>query len=640
MQGKARQFDICVYGGTAAGVVAAYSAAQMGANVILVAPEPVLGGMTTGGLGFTDIGNKQAVLGIAKQFYRRLGDHYGKLEQWVFEPHVAQEIIESYASHPNITLVMNTRLESVVRKGTAIRKASFSGGLIVKARQWIDCSYEGDLMAASGVSYVVGREDSSVYGECWNGSHVMKDHQFPDGVDPFVVPGDSTSGLLWGIQPWMLKAEGCGDDYVQAYNYRICLTDDPDNMIPIEKPDNYDPAVYELLVRLMAAQPSKKSLNDYFIWSLMPGRKTDVNNRGGFSTDMIGMNHAYPEASWEEREEIIQAHKDYTIGLLWFFGHDTRVPVELRHEMLRWGYPKDEYVKTGHWTPQLYVREARRMVGEYVATQADCESRTSLEDGIAIAAYTMDSHNTERVVIEKDGRKMVKNEGDVEIRGGLPYPVSYRSLTPKREECTNLLVPVCLSASHIAYGSIRMEPVFMATSQAAGIAAAKCASRRCVVQKVDVSAIQDLMASDSYLDGTPAEILIDDDNAAVTYSDGFIRRTGRGGYGPSWLEAKQPAGQKVTYTLPAELDGKVTIYSYQHTADHLAYSANFTLRLGDSVQQISFDRKSFSVQGQTKGDWYCLGSYDLKAGEEKILEMSTDDRSRPFRTDSILIIIE
>lgn len=485
--------EVCIYGGTSAAVTAARAAAEAGSKVIIICPDPVLGGMTTGGLGSTDIGNKQAIIGMARQFYRDLGTHYGTGEQWTFEPSAAQAILDSYVDNPDITIYHGYYLSGVKKKGTRIvsitcRDEDGGNAKTVRADSFIDAGYEGDLMAMAGVSYHVGREDSSVYGEEWNGSHLSRWHQFPDGIDPYVEKGNPDSGLLWGIQDWKMKAEGEGDNYVQAYNFRLCFSNDPDNQIPITRPDDYDPSMYELLGRVCEAD-ADPTLRNYLGWSDMPNGKTDVNNCGAFSTDMIGMNHDYPEASWERRKEIIAAHKSYTLGLIWFLYSDPRVPKVVQDFLRQWGYAKDEYVKTGGWTHQIYVRESRRMIGDYVATQADCQGRGTVTDGIGYAAYTMDSHNCERIVVEKDGMMMVKNEGDVEIGGGLPYPISYRSITPKREECTNLLVPVCVSSSHIAFGSIRMEPVFLGLGQACGVAASLAG--RGPVQDVDVRSIQE-----------------------------------------------------------------------------------------------------------------------------------------------------
>ena len=484
--------DVCVYGGTSASVTAARAAAEEGCDVVIICPDIVLGGMTTGGLGATDIGNKQAIRGMAREFYRALGKHYGTDEQWKFEPHAASEILDSWVDNPKIKIFREYYLAKVDKKGTRIRSITCenaSGAKTIKAKCFIDCTYEGDLMAMAGVSYHVGREANSVYGETLNGYQLRDLHQFKDNVDPFVVPGDPSSGLLWGISKQTPRTLGDGDNYVQAYNFRLCLSNDPANQIPFTKPDDYDPARYELLARIIQADPNPV-YNMYFGWSLMPNGKTDVNNKGPFSTDMIGMNYEYPDATWERRKEIIQAHKSYTLGLMWFYVSDPRVPASMRDEIKKWGWAKDEYPKTGNWTHQLYIREARRMIGEYVATQADCEGKGNVQDGIGYAAYTMDSHNCERLVIEKDGKLMVKNEGDVQVRGGVPYyPISYRSITPKREECTNLLVPVCLSSSHIAYGSIRMEPVFLELGQVSGMAAAIAGKKP--VQTIDITPIQE-----------------------------------------------------------------------------------------------------------------------------------------------------
>ena len=373
------EYDVCVYGGTSAGVIAAYAVAKQGKKVLLVEPGYRLGGMTSGGLGQTDIGNKQVVKGLALDFYRRVGATYGRLESWIFEPSVAERIFKDYISRGNVEVLYGHRIVDAKKQGASIISINVESvenlaqTKSIAAKVFIDCSYEGDLMARAGVTYVVGREDNKTYGEDHNGVQMQHLHQFVDNVDPYIEKGNPASGLLWGISDAALAPTGSGDNMVQAYNYRICLTSDKENMLPIEKPANYDASRYELLLRIIEAQ-KLYALNNYFIISPMPNNKTDINNRGAFSTDMIGMNHSYPEASYEERAEIIQAHKDYTLGLLWFMGNDERVPKQLRDQMLALGLPKDEYVEYGHWTPQLYIREARRLVGEYVATQANCDN--------------------------------------------------------------------------------------------------------------------------------------------------------------------------------------------------------------------------------------------------------------------------
>ena len=407
-------------------------------------------------------------------------------------------------------------------------------------------------------------------------------------------------------------------------------------MVPIEKPENYDPAHYELLLRLMEAQPDKRQLSDYFIWSLMPGRKTDVNNKGGFSTDMVGGNHAYPEASFQERQEIIQAHKDYTIGLLYFVGHDERVPASIREEMLKWGLPKDEYLETDHWTPQLYIRECRRMIGEYVATQKDCEQKTHIEDWVGMAAYTMDSHNCQRVVVVKDGVPMVKNEGNVEVKVGGPFPISYRSLTPKREECTNLLVPIALSASHIAYGSIRMEPVFMVLGQACGIATALADG---IVQNADAAQIRSIMETDPYMDGSQADVIIDDGSPLVVVSEGWQQTKGRRGYGPTYYELKGDYTDAfVEYTLPDTLSGMWDVYCFQQLKDKTNPVMHYEIRIGEETYQKTFDRSEMKLVGQVSGEWFHLGEFELEAGVRSVVNMSSDKCDLPLRADALLLV--
>jgi len=633
-----KSYDVCIYGGSSAAVTAAYSAAQMGKKVIVVSPDERIGGLTTSGLGWTDIGNKQAVFGVAKQFYRKLGDRYGRLESWVFEPSAALEVMESYLDHPNIKVVKGFWLEDVQTEDTRILSITVSDHkgktMTVSAPYFIDGTYEGDLMARSGITYHVGREDNSVYGETWNGVQLLDRHQFPDGIDPYVEKGNPESGLLWGISDAAVSPNGTGDGLSQAYNYRICLTDSLENMIPITKPENYDPSHYELLIRLMEAQPEKTELTDYFIWSPLPGRKTDVNNKGGFSTDMIGANHDYPEGSYEERQFIIQAHKDYTLGLLYFVGHDERVPKQIREEMLRWGLPKDEYVETGNWTPQLYVRECRRMVGEYVATQKDCEQKTDVHDWVGIAAYTMDSHNCQRLVVIKDGVPMVKNEGNVEVKVGGPFPVSYRSLTPQREECTNLLVPIALSASHIAYGSIRMEPVFMVLGQACGIAASFADG---MVQEVDASRIRGIMETDPYMDGSQADVILDDGNSCITLSEGWVQTRGRRGYGPTYYELTGDCSEAyVDYALPDDLTGEWDIYSYQQLKDKTNPVAYFNVSVAGKETVVTCDRNTLALVGQVSGEWFHIGTYDLAGGGK--VRMTAPKSDLPLRADALLLV--
>lgn len=482
--------DVCIYGATPAGITAACAVREAGKSVVLIEPGGRIGGMTAGGLGWTDLYHPDEVLeGRAREFYSRVARHYGEDGlKLTFEPKVAHRIFCGFLEENGCTPEMNRRIVSVWKNGNRISgivlensTAPDADSLAVEAKVFIDCSYEGDLLAKAGVSYTTGREPNSRYGETGNGAQMRAKHQFPDGVDPYVEKGNPDSGLLWGIMPGNPRPDGEGDGDIQAYNFRLTLTCDSANMIPITKPENYDPSRYELLIRLKEVAPWK-SYKDCLKWSIMPGQKTDMNNQGAFSTDMIGASRNYPEASYAERGRIWKEHLDYTLGLLYFMWTDPRIPERIRHDLARWGWPKDEYPESGHITPQLYVRESRRMLGRMVMTQNHCEGRIIEPDTIALADYTMDSHNCGRYVV--DG--MVKNEGDVQIYIKNPYPVSYRAVTPRQSEASNLIVPVCLSASHIAFGSIRMEPVYMVLGETCGMAAVNAIDRHngCV-QDVD-----------------------------------------------------------------------------------------------------------------------------------------------------------
>lgn len=642
-QKKALTYDVCIYGGTSAGVIAAYAAARMGKSVVLIEPGKHLGGLTSGGLGYTDIGNKYAITGLALDFYRRMGKHYGKFEQWIFEPHAAEEIFNDYVKIANVRVLYDYRIHSVEKNDRTIEKIvlensspdSESSNRTVAAKMFIDCSYEGDLMAKAGVSYTVGRESNSDYHETYNGVQLMEGHQFPNGIDPYKIPGDSASGLLWGISDNKLKASGSGDKKVQAYNYRICLTDDPKNMTTIVRPENYDSTKYELLLRLFKAQPEKRTLNDYFFFGKMPNHKTDINNRGGFSTDMIGMNYDYPEADYKERAAIIKKHEDYSKGLLYFFGHDSRVPAELKNEMLQYGYPKDEYTDNNNWSPQLYIRESRRMKGMYVMTQANCQGKEVVSDGIGIAAYTMDSHNCERIVVNG----MVKNEGNVEIGGFGPYPISYRSLIPVEAECKNLFVPVCLSASHIAYGSIRMEPVFMVLAQSAAIAASMAIDEKKPVQQVDVKKLQFILKNNPLLDGSIPEVVADNDDTANVSITGDWKRITSGGYGPSYLVSEpSDTARTVQFTPEIKVDGSYFVYAYIPEVDGAAKRMHYMVYDGKISKDVFIDKSDIQVEGQTSGEWISLGKYNLQRNTRSYVKITNGKADGAVAADAIRFV--
>ena len=632
--------DICVYGGTSAGVIAAYTAKQQGKSVVLIEPGQRLGGMTSGGLGYTDIGNKYAVKGLALDFYRRIGQHYGKFEQWIFEPKVAKAVYEDYVKRADLDVRYNTRLYSVKKEDGIIREIilensrqpAVSTNTSLKAKMYIDCSYEGDLMAKAGVGYTVGREDNKAYNETLSGVQFAQAlsiyHQFPDGVDPYIIPGKPESGLLWGINGQPLEPEGTGDKKVQAYCFRLCLTSNPENMVPITRPENYDSTKYELLVRFLDVELEQTEWYKHF--KPMPNNKTDINSTGAVSTDMIGANYDYPDGSYDVRKRIIKEHEDYTKGLLYFYGHDPRSPAKMREEMAKWGYPKDEYAENGHFSPQLYIREARRMIGEYVMTQHNCQGKEVVDDGIGLAAYGMDSHNCQRVIVNG----MVKNEGDVQVGGFPPYPISYRSIIPKKEECTNLLVPVCLSATHMAYGSIRMEPVFMVLGQSAATAASMAIDSKKGVQHIDVKKLQQELLDNPLADKSTSDILVDNDDNGVEIS-GQWEPVYQNCYGKSMLLSKDGSGS-VKFTPSILQEGKYDVYMYIPRFGNMAESITASVSDGKTTVQKIIKASEVIVLGQTSGEWVSLGRYDLQKGKDSFVSITANGSKGQAFADALI----
>ena len=509
-------YDVVVYGGTSGGIVAAVQTARLGKTVVLIEPGKHLGGLTSGGLGATDIGNKGAIGGVSREFYQRIRKHYsnpaawtrekseayfsrkGRVTDpnedtlWTFEPHVAEAIYAEMLKEASVPVVMQERLDlaaGVVKQANRITAIKMESGRTFVGKIFIDATYEGDLMAKAGVKYHVGREANAAYGETLNGVQLgSKTHQFKVQVDPYKTPGDPKSGVLLGIHDGPPGKHGEGDHRVQAYNFRMCLTDVPENRVPFPKPEGYDPARYELALRTILAGQWDGLGNPV----AMPNRKTDTNNNGAFSSDNIGMNYDYPEADYATRAKIWKEHEQYQQGWCWFLANDERVPEKIRAIANTWALSKDEFVDNGHWPHQLYVREARRMISDYVMTEHNCQGDRTVADPVGLAAYGMDSHNVQRYVLNG----FASNEGDVQVHGFTPYGVSYKSIVPKKAECANLFVPVCLSATHIAYGSIRMEPVFMVMGQSSATAAVQAIDAQCDVQDVDYAKLREKLLAD------------------------------------------------------------------------------------------------------------------------------------------------
>ena len=503
--------DVVVYGGTSGGITAAIQTVKMGKTVVLIEPSQHLGGLTAGGLGATDIGNEAAIGGLSREFYRRVAQHYAidahwKYESkrksppedamWTFEPHVARDVYNAWLTEKMITPILGERLDlnsGVQKDGVRITALRMESGKVFRGKVFIDATYEGDLLAQAGVSFHVGRESNSDYDETLNGVQVERSihHQFIKPVDPFRKPGDPTSGLLPLIQTERPGTDGEGDHRIQAYNFRMCTTDVAENRRDWPKPEGYDEAEFELLLRNCEAGDLRSPWNP--VW--LPNRKTDTNNNFAISTDYIGKNYAYPEGDYTTRQQIFDDHRRYQQGLMYTLANHPRVPVEIRAAFQKLGLAKDEFVETDNWPHQMYVREARRMVTDYVMTQHHCQGRKVPVDPVGMGAYNMDSHNCSRFV---NAAGHVRNEGDLQV-GVSPYPISYRSIHPRREQCTNLLVPVCLAATHIAYGSIRMEPVFMVMGQSAATAAALSIDAGCTVQALDYAVLKARLEKDGQM---------------------------------------------------------------------------------------------------------------------------------------------
>jgi len=516
--------DIVIYGGTSAGVIAAVQAARLGKSVVVVGPDRHLGGLSSGGLGFTDTGDKAVIGGLAREFYHHIWQHYqdpaawtwqkrqeyGNRGQgteaidgtqrtmWIFEPHVAEEVFQRMLQDAGVEFHANQWLDrqsGVEKSGSRVVAIRMLSGRTYRARVFMDATYEGDLMAAAGVAYHVGRESRAQYDEKWNGVQVgVLHHRHHFGavsqpIDPYLVPGDRTSGLLPRITSEPPGEFGAADNKVQAYCFRMCLTNCPENRVPFAKPPGYDPSQYELLLRVLQAG-WRETLEKF---DPIPNRKTDTNNHGPFSTDNIGRNYDYPAADYDRRREIVREHETYQQGLMYFLANDPRVPEDVRSAVGQWGLAQDEFVDNGHWPHQLYIREARRMVGRYVMTENELLKRRPTPESIGMGSYGMDSHNVQRYVTPEG---TVQNEGDIGVGTDGPYQIALGAIQPQLAHCDNLLVPVCVSSSHIAYGSIRMEPVFMILGQSAATVAALAIDADLAVQAVPYATLREHLLRD------------------------------------------------------------------------------------------------------------------------------------------------
>lgn len=663
-QGADESFDLVVYGGTSGGVSAAVQARRMGKTSVVIEPSKHLGGLTSGGLGATDIGNKAAIGGVSREFYQRIFQHYsqdnawkhekretyqskrqkpGEDTMWTFEPHVAEAIFKKMLAEVDAPVHYGERLDlknGVERDGLRIVRIKMESGRTYAGKMFIDASYEGDLLAKAGCSYHVGRESNATYQETLNGVQLgSPKHQFKVQVDPYVKKGDPKSGPLPGVHADSPGEHGQGDKRVQAYNFRMCLTDVPENRLPYSKPEGYDPLRYELSIRTIEAGQWDGLGNPI----MMPNRKTDTNNNGAFSTDNLGMNYDYPDGDYATREKIFKEHVQYQLGWMWFLANDPRVPKNIQGTAQTWGLAKDEFTDSAGWPHQMYVREARRMISDYVMTEHNCRGRDKAPAAVGLAAYTMDSHNTQRWI--KDG--YCSNEGDVQVGGFPPYPIAYRSIVPKESECLNLLVPVCLSASHIAYGSIRMEPVFMVLGQSAATAACHAIDGGLAVQKVDVDKLQERLLADKQIlewkGSSQARaardlpgIVVDDKQAELTGNWPLSRVSGVYiGEGYLHDENADQGKKQVRFVVPVKKSGQYEVRISYSVNENRATNVPVTIQAADGTKSVTLNqRRSPKVDGLFEP----VGKYQFDSGAPAVVVIGTSGANGFVVADAVQLI--
>jgi hypothetical protein len=630
MAAEPRKVDVVVYGATASGVVAAVSSSREGKSAVIVEPGRHVGGMVSGGLGATDFGNRAAIGGISREFFRRVLGHYVETygagspqvkdcsDGFKFEPHVATLVFRKMLEEARVEVVFESPLDRLEKDGARVTSIRTTRGDIFLGTVFIDASYEGDLMARAGVKYAIGREGRDQYGESIAGVQARSPaHQWP-----VPVPGLGPDGKpLPTIQAGSTGPAGSGDAKTQAYNYRLCMTDRADNRAPFPRPPGYDPARYELLARYLALKPGLK-VGQLMNPVRMPNGKTDTNNNGPFSTDHIGGNWDYPEADAATRQKIVDDHVAYVQGFCYFLANDPRVPKALHDEMAVWGLAKDEFLDTDHWPHQLYVRECRRMLGSYVMTQADIMDERTKADSVGLGSYNTDSHHVQRVV-QADGS--VLNEGDFQVRVS-PYAIPYRSLVPRPSECPNLLVPVCMAASHVAYGTVRMEPVYMILGHASGVAAALAIDAKMPVQAVSIERLTSKLAEQGSIlspiglngagargiDGTKLPGVVVDDAQATRVGDWSPSTATSPFVGEGYLHdgGKADGSARARFTPKLTEAGRYEVRLYFPPASNRATNTPVLVHARDGERTIRVDQRRPLKDGAP----VLLGIFSFDAG--------------------------
>ena len=657
----AADFDLVVYGGSPAGLSAGIVAAREGASVVVIEPTKWIGGMVTGGLCATDVGKQETIGGFPREFFARAAAAKPDTPMWYAEPSVNLSTFQTMLQEAGVKVVTAQALKSITQDGARITSLTISDGTTYHGKEFVDATYEGDLMAAAKVSYIVGRESTAQYGEPLAGYHPMpirprtvevmeSDCPSIGGKGPSYIHGTpaSISGLdaqgkpIFGVFPDPKHAPGSADKLTQSYNFRICVTQRADILVPFPKPTNYDPAHYELLLRLIHAFPGVRFGRLFHLGKVANG-KYDLNAQGLFSTDYPGANFDYPDGDAATRTRIWQDHTDFIQGMLWFLGHDERVPQNLREQANSWGLCKDEFTDNAHWPYSLYVREGRRMIGEHVMVQKDLQTDIFKEDSVGMGSFLIDCHIVQRILAE-DGT--VRDEGSFQDTPALPYQIPYRSLTPKRAQCENLLVPVCLSASHIAYCSLRMEPVYMTLGQASGLAAVMAIKAKTPVQNIDVPALRkklleqkavlELVSLASMVRSAKLPGIVMSEQEAEQIGHWTGSSYGSPVDGASLHDANSEKGTKsVVYRMKVPASGKYEVRVSYAAAPNRASNVPVTIEHAEGTQTVLVNqRKAPPIEKL----FISLGVFPFKADKPAVITISNKDTDGIVGADAVQLI--
>jgi hypothetical protein len=622
--------DICVYGATPSGIAAAIAATREGCSVLLIEPTNWIGGTVSGGIARTDVDegvSKAAVVGFGDEFFGAIArDGYYQTQNsfWVQsyngEPSINLAFLKRFLVQHHIHPILNAKLQSVQVKDRTIVAATFDSVGIIEASVFIDASYEGDLLAEAGCSYFIGREANALYGENHNGVRDLNKSasQFPDGVSPYVVAGDPASGLLPFVSAATLPSTGSQDGRVEAFCYRLVLTNDKSNKLPIPEPINYDPLKYELLGRAIAAGLKANAMTDLFMLTALQNQsKFDTNSQGPVSLDYVSHECTeYVTASWSRREQILENIKKYTLGLFKWIEADARVPSSLKTSVASYRFCVDEFGTHGGFSPQLYIRESRRLIGDFVMNENHMTLANGFTDEVALGYYTVDTHPVQNVIA--DGQ--VKNEGPNTFNPPVGYKIPYRVLLPKTTECTNLLVTFCMSASHVAFSSMRVEPVLMALGQAAGIAASLAVHRGTPIQNISIGELKNKQDIYRTVSGRP--IILD---VSGDYPNGTVEQTpplsweyrssAFGYIGQGYLsDGNRGKGKRLMFVLNIPEPGSYRVCIKYPTGSSIdaqrSHNVPVTINHAAGLTHLTLDQKS-TGQG---GDWDDLGVYPFDQG--------------------------